>query len=98
MKFEDDLSETSGTAWLNDTKFLQNIFCQENPSEQLLLLSMIIPFFLHQREGGAGSCGAFQIFMVPLSTYLGIEGSRCSNPNISNLFGIGKETVTQYQD
>jgi hypothetical protein len=51
MKFEDDLSETSGTAWLNDTKFLQNIVCQENPSEQLLLLSMIIPFFCISERG-----------------------------------------------
>jgi len=100
-RFEDDLDEGTGEEqpWLNADEFRQKYRCSRKSFHAIVDLIKDHPVFKGRPVGGAGKTQASPAHqLMVLLKYLGTEGSGASNPDLRNMFGIGKGTAGVYRE
>ena len=82
--------------WLNDSEFLQKYRCTRQSFENITKKIEDHDVFKKRKKGNRQAPVEHQL-MVFLK-YLGTEGSGASDPDLRNIFAIGKGTAQKYRD
>jgi DDE superfamily endonuclease len=93
-RFEQDLKTGEG-AWLTDDEFLAKYRMTRDSFNAIVDLIKGHPVFQYKGRGKPQPPAAHQLMV--LLRYLGCEGGGASNPDLRNMFGIGRGTVPLYK-
>ena len=92
----DDLLDEDDSAWLNEVEFKQKYRMSRSSFRSIVSLIQDHPIFLVEEGMKGRKKPSVESQLLVLLKYLGTEGSGSSNPDLRNLFGLGRGTVQRY--